>query len=95
MSELIFRDGNAIVFRAPLNTRALRVGHSALNDIVLPGDGVAPFQASVERTPDGFVLLDRSGNGTPVNGKNVAQAALSDGDRIALGRLTQTGMTPS
>ncbi len=88
MSELVFSSGGEVLFRAPLNARSLRLGHSPLNDLMLQFDAVADFQASIEHTPEGHVLVDRSGSGTLVNGQSTQRAVLQPGDTITLGKLT-------
>jgi DNA-binding NtrC family response regulator/pSer/pThr/pTyr-binding forkhead associated (FHA) protein len=90
MAELVFSKGAEVILRAPLNVRSFRVGRSPLNDLMLPDEGMAPFHLSVERTSEGYVVHDRTGQGTLVNGRPVSEAALRNNDRITLGALTAT-----
>ncbi|MEW5855493.1 MAG: sigma 54-interacting transcriptional regulator [Myxococcota bacterium] len=88
MPELVFSKGHEVLFRAPLTTRSLRLGHSPLNDLMLADDDVAAFQASVDREGGEYWLVDRSGQGTSVNGRPVERVTLRDGDVVQLGKLT-------
>jgi hypothetical protein len=65
--------------------RAL-LGAAAGCDIVLEGDHVSDQHASVRFHDGGFALTDLdSTNGTRVNGEDVHQRRLEDGDRVSLG----------
>lgn len=88
MAELVFAKADAVLFRAPLNVRAFRVGANPLNDLTLADPAVAPFHLSVERTPEGYLLVDRSGAGTVVNGLPQQVCKLKAGDTLTLGGLT-------
>jgi transcriptional regulator with AAA-type ATPase domain len=90
MAELLFSRRGEVAFRASLNTWSVRVGRSPLNDVQVPDEAVAPFQASLDRTPEGHRLSDHSGHGTTLNGRPVASAILKPGDALTLGGFRAT-----
>jgi hypothetical protein len=68
----------------------LRIGREQDNDICLEDKTVHRYHAAIHRTEDAeFVVTDLSsagGNGVVVNGRSVAEARLSNGDEIQLGK---------
>jgi DNA-binding NtrC family response regulator len=84
MPELaFFRHGEELLRVAVGETT--QVGRAPECDVSLPDPTISRVQAVIERRGDAYVLLDRSGRGTPVNGTEVAEAPLSDGAEIGLG----------
>jgi pSer/pThr/pTyr-binding forkhead associated (FHA) protein len=85
----------------PLAGEWTRVGRSLAADVRFDDATVSRRHALVVCQADGVrVLDDRSLNGVYVNGQRVEWSALTDGDRIAVGRhtlwfLDTTGVTPS
>ena len=76
------------VMRAP--ARLLRIGRDPGNDLVIPDLSVSRNHAELRNLGDGryeIVDLD-SHNGTFVNGRQVARAAVTDQDIIGIGRAT-------
>lgn len=65
----------------------ISIGRSENNDIVIVGDAVSRYHASIERQPDGgFIVRDqKSKNGVQVNGTSVEEAKLRDGDLVQVG----------
>lgn len=80
------RDGESRSF--PLSRETQTLGRSDKNDIVV-GDGVvSTFHARIDRTRDGFRIVDlRSTNGTFVNGARVGTALLKPRDEIRVGAV--------
>jgi hypothetical protein len=67
--------------------RALRLGRSPDNDIILRDPATSGHHARVERRGDQFWIVDLgSTNGTLVNGEPVQEKELIDGDRITIGQ---------
>jgi hypothetical protein len=67
--------------------RALRLGRSPDNDIILRDPATSGHHARVERRGDQFWIVDLgSTNGTLVNGEPVQEKELSNGDRITIGQ---------
>jgi diguanylate cyclase (GGDEF)-like protein len=62
------------------------LGRAAESEIWVHEDGVSRSHASVEKTPDGWLLRDMgSSNGTFVGGKRVDTHVLADNDLVQLG----------
>src|SRR5205823_5649871 len=72
--------------RIPVSDHRVLVGRDAEADVVLTGPSISRLHAEIRPHPDGHLLIDlRSLNGTFVNGKQVAEHLLADGDEIAIG----------
>ncbi len=84
MPELSFHRHGEELLRVALGERTA-VGRAAECDVSLPDPDLPPVQAVIERRPDGWHLLDRSGAGTTVAGTEVPQLRLADGAEITLG----------
>ena len=64
----------------------LLLGRDESCDVTLGGPETSRRHARVSWQPDGWVLVDlSSANGTTVNGREIAQMVLGDGDVISLG----------
>src|SRR3954464_15340690 len=65
----------------------IRVGSDTANDLVLTDPTVSRRHLEVERTPRGLLVKDLgSRNGTWVEGRQVLQAFVEQGDKISLGK---------
>lgn len=63
------------------------IGRAETCDICLPDPSVSRRHAEIRKIGSTFVLTDLgSTNGTMVNGARIAERALTDGDRITVGR---------
>lgn len=72
--------------RVDLSAEVTRIGRSAEADVRLADSGVSRLHAEVRRLGDEVVLVDlRSTNGTSLNGRQVQEGRLRDGDRIGVG----------
>ncbi|MBI2440670.1 MAG: sigma 54-interacting transcriptional regulator, partial [Lentisphaerae bacterium] len=70
----------------PLTKSECRVGRIAQADIVLNNPSISRQHAVIQRSQEGFIVLDsNSRNGTRVNGVAVARRLLRDGDHIRFG----------
>jgi pSer/pThr/pTyr-binding forkhead associated (FHA) protein len=88
---LAVEDGGEIVLFAlgDREGQLLRIGRSPVCDILLDDASVSRRHAVVVHRGGRAVLLDdRSLNGIYVNGVRVGEAALSDGDAIAIGHVS-------
>lgn len=86
---VIERDGRKISF--PLSRGTYTLGRSPKNDIALDDGMVSQFHARVDRTREGFTLVDlKSTNGTVVNAQRVASHPLAPGDIIQVGESKLT-----
>jgi len=73
-------------FIHPLDAPITTIGRGDACDIRLDEARVSRDHASIERSADGYLVVDSdSANGTFVNGDRVSRAALSVGDRLHIG----------
>jgi pSer/pThr/pTyr-binding forkhead associated (FHA) protein len=81
---ILVTDGGETSF--PLSGDTYTLGRHKNNDISVADPKVSSFHARIDRSPDGFVLVDLgSRNGTFVNGKRVESSVLKTGDEVRLG----------
>jgi hypothetical protein len=70
----------------PLTRDTYTLGRHRNNDIVISDPKVSSFHARLDRTPEGFVLVDlKSRNGSYVNAERIDRAQLNTGDKVRLG----------
>lgn len=70
----------------PLTRDTYTLGRHRNNDIVISDPKVSSFHARLDRSPEGFLVVDlKSRNGTYVNGERIESAQLNTGDEIRLG----------
>ena len=70
----------------PLSMETQTLGRSPNNNIVMADPVVSTFHARIDRTPEGFTIVDlTSTNGTFVNGKRVSTAILKPRDELQVG----------
>ncbi len=76
--------------RMPLPVKALRIGRTPDNDLVLPDLDVSRHHAELRRSASGaYEIVDLgSHNGTFVNGRKVSSAVLSETDIVSVGHST-------
>jgi DNA-binding NtrC family response regulator len=84
MPELAFFRHGEELLRVALG-ESTRIGRAPECDVSLPDPTLSRVQAVIERRADAWVLLDRSGRGTSVNGAEVGEATLADGSELVLG----------
>ena len=88
---LAIEDGGEVVLFAlgDREGQSLRIGRSPAADILLDDASVSRRHAViVHRGGKAILLDDRSLNGVWVNGRRVGEAALTDGDAIAIGHVS-------
>jgi hypothetical protein len=85
MSRLVLvKDGAETSF--PLVRDTYTLGRHRNNDIVISDPKASSFHARIDRSPEGFVLVDlKSRNGCWLNGKRVESARLETGDEVRVG----------
>jgi len=67
--------------------RALRLGRSPDNDVILRDPATSGHHARLERRDDHFWIVDLgSTNGTLVNGEPIQEKQLNHGDRLTIGQ---------
>jgi hypothetical protein len=70
----------------PLTRDSYTLGRHRNNDIVVADTKVSSFHARIDRTSEGFVLVDlKSRNGCWINGKRAENTLLATGDEIRVG----------
>jgi len=70
----------------PLTRDTYTLGRHRNNDIVISDPKVSSFHARLDRSPEGFRLVDlKSRNGSYVNGERIEGAQLNTGDEVRLG----------
>jgi hypothetical protein len=70
----------------PLTRDTCTLGRHKNNDIVITDPKVSSFHARIDRSPEGFVLVDlKSRNGSYVNGRRIETALLQTGDEVRMG----------
>jgi ABC-type amino acid transport substrate-binding protein len=85
----LLKDGNETSF--PLTRDTQTLGRHRNNDIVINDPKCSSFHARIDRTQEGFTVIDlKSRNGTYVNGKRIDELRLKTGDEVRVGtaRLT-------
>jgi hypothetical protein len=69
-----------------LDDRAMRIGRSADNHVVIPDPNVSRHHAQIDANGESYVLRDlNSTNGTLVNGSKVVSHVLKAGDQVTIG----------
>lgn len=67
--------------------KAVRLGRSPDNDVILRDPATSGHHARLERRGDAFFLVDLgSTNGTFVNGESIQEKQLNNGDRVTVGQ---------
>ena len=74
----------------PLPAKALRIGRTPENDLVLPDLDVSRHHAELRKSPTGtYEIVDLgSHNGTFVNGRRVSSSVIGEDDIVSIGRST-------
>jgi hypothetical protein len=81
---VLIKDG--VETSLPLIKDSYTLGRHRNNDIVITDPKASSFHARIDRSPDGFVIVDlQSRNGCWLNGKRVETALLKTGDDLRLG----------
>ncbi len=90
---LFFRDGpspaprldSPPLFAARLRQTRTRIGRVDDCDVVLPDDAVSRSHCLVDQQDGEYMVVDRSSNGTFLNGERVQRSKLVHGDRLRIG----------
>jgi pSer/pThr/pTyr-binding forkhead associated (FHA) protein len=70
----------------PLVRDSYTIGRHRNNDIVVTDAKASSFHARIDRSPEGFVLVDlKSRNGCWLNGRRVETHPLATGDELRVG----------
>jgi hypothetical protein len=82
---IVGREGPLTGQRFPISDTPITFGRRDDNSVVIVSGRASRFHAEVRREADGYVLHDRSRNGTLVNGSRVTSHVLQPGDLITIG----------
>ena len=83
----VYRD-NTFLFREDLSAESITIGKGPAAMLRIEHEALQDLQAVVNVNEDGTVqLLDLVGEGTKVNGEQVVNANLADGDSIEIGEV--------
>ncbi len=90
MARLLFYKGGALPPEAPLFITRLRQTRTRIGrvddcDVVLPNEAVSRSHCLIDQLDGQYMMMDRSSNGTLLNGVRVARSRLQDGDRLGIG----------
>lgn len=86
MARLVFTLEDGTEIEAELDSDVITIGRHADSIVVLPSGSVSSHHATVKRRGDSFYVQDLgTTNGTKVNGVEVDEAKLEDGDQLAFG----------
>jgi hypothetical protein len=70
----------------PLTRDAYTIGRHRNNDIVISDPKVSSFHARIDRSAEGYLLVDlKSRNGSYINGKRIETGVLKTGDEVRMG----------
>jgi two-component system response regulator HydG len=81
---VMIRSGEELA-SVPVDKNPFRIGRSPSNELSLPDKTISRHQCEIVEKDGVWMLLDRSGKGTIVDGKTVSEAKLTDGSRIEIG----------
>ena len=92
MAKLLFKDAaSGTTQEVAINGEELTVGRNQTNNLPIAEPSVSGSHAKVALVNGTWMVIDNgSSNGTFVNGKQVSEAPLSDGDRVGFGNVELT-----
>ncbi len=86
MARLVFSLEDGTEIETELDADVISIGRHPESTVVLPSPSVSAHHASVKRRGDSFFVQDHATtNGTKLNGVEVEEARLEDGDRLSFG----------
>ena len=86
MACIVFSLEDGTTFTAALEGEMVTIGRHPDNMVPLPSPSVSNHHAAIQLRPDGFYVHDlASRNGVRVNGAEIEEAMLNDGDRVSFG----------
>jgi diguanylate cyclase (GGDEF)-like protein len=86
---LIMINGRSVGKKIKLEGDLCELGRSPDADVLIEDEGVSRKHARIERSPQGYVLVDNgSTNGVFLNGEKVQRHILDDGDKLQIGSNT-------
>ena len=87
MYRVVMQFGGKPVKKFTFDKQAVTIGRDAVCDITIDNIGASRHHATIEKTDDGYVLVDlESQNGTFVNGEKIFHHQLKDADEFFIGK---------
>lgn len=88
MARIVLTLEDGVEIETELDADVITIGRHPDSIVVLPSGSVSSHHATIKRRGDGFYVQDLgTTNGTKVNGVDVEEAKLSDGDKITFGDI--------
>jgi len=88
MARIVFTLEDGTEIETELDTNVITLGRHPDSHVVLPSISVSSHHATIKRRGEDFYLQDLGAtNGTRLNGVEVEEAKLSNGDQITLGEV--------
>ncbi len=85
MAQLIFYKDGEQLLRFVIDKDETTIGRSNDNDISLPDINISRYHFVINKKQDNFILIDKSTNGTYVNGERIFSYELKNKDEVAVG----------
>jgi sigma-B regulation protein RsbU (phosphoserine phosphatase) len=93
-ARFFFLDEMGKEFRVAITTPCFTIGRSSGNDLVIGQMGVSRFHAEIQVRDEEYMLRDLDSKmGTFLNGVQIQQAKLTNGDRVQLGGIQGTSLS--
>lgn len=88
MARIVFTLEDGTEIEAELDSDVITIGRHSDSIVVLPSGSVSSHHATVKRRGDSFYVQDLgTTNGTKLNGVEVEEAKLEDGDQLTFGDI--------
>ena len=88
MARIIFTLEDGTEIESELDTDLITVGRHPDSNVVLPSPSVSSHHATIKRRGDSYFVQDLgTTNGTRLNGVEVEEAKLEEGDRLSFGDI--------
>lgn len=88
MASIVFNLEDGSTINMPLDVDLITVGRAEDSIVQLPCPSVSSHHATIKARADGYYIQDLgSRNGTRLNGAEIEEALLNDGDRLAIGDI--------
>lgn len=88
MARIIFTLEDGTEIYTELDSDIIAIGRHPESNVVLPSASVSAHHATIKRRADGYYVQDLgTTNGTKLNGVEVEEAKLEEGDRLSFGDI--------
>lgn len=91
MPEIVVKKNGKTCFKLPLGPKAVRIGRSPANDLMLPDEDISRHHAEIHYISGQYLLKDLSSTGTMLSGQPVTGLTpLKDNAEISIGNWVLT-----